>query len=166
MTTAAVLASVLGALTLAGSRTQRPLLFAVPILAFIRITLNALDGMVAQATDTAHPGGELFNEFADRLSDTAWMVGLAYVIEPLLAIGALVVVLLASFVGVAVRAAGGPREYSGVMGKADRMAVVSIGATIAFFVGEVALTVAAWVIGVGAFVTVLQRIKAARRHLW
>lgn len=165
LTGAAVIASIGGAAAIAFSRRHPWLLLLVPPLAIGRISLNALDGMVATATGTARPFGEVLNESADRLSDMAWFAGLAFVVDPRLALGALVIVLLSSYVGTVTKAAGGPRVYAGIMGKADRMIALSAAAVIAFFVGPGVLVIFAWAVAVGAAITILQRIAAARQVL-
>lgn len=165
LTLAVVLLSVAGAVELWLSRRQPLLLLVVPLLAMGRITLNALDGMVATTTGTARPFGEVLNESADRLSDAAWFAGLATVADPRLALGTLAAVLVSSYVGTVSKAAGGPRIYSGVMGKADRMIVVSIGAIIVWFTGPWLWNWMLLVVGAGSLVTVVQRVLVARRSL-
>lgn len=165
LTATAFFVSVLGFLAFSRSQDFPILLFLIPILALARITLNALDGMVATATGTARPMGEVFNEVSDRLSDVAWLVGLIYIIDARIALGALAAALLASFVGVVVKAAGGPRIYAGIVGKADRMLILAVASPVAFFAGPIALAIAAWIIAAGSAITVLQRIAYARQHL-
>ena len=48
------------------------------VLIQLRLIANMLDGMVAIATATASPLGEIYNELPDRISDTAVLVGLGY----------------------------------------------------------------------------------------
>lgn len=168
LTWAALILSVAGGAAIAVSGRYRWPLLAVPLLALGRITLNALDGMVATATGSARPFGEVFNESADRLSDTAWFAGLAFVVDPRIALGVLVVVLLSSYVGTVAKAAGGPRIYTGVMGKADRMIAFSIFALAAFFRSGWSaqlLQALAWIVGAGAIFTLAQRLLIARRTL-
>jgi CDP-diacylglycerol--glycerol-3-phosphate 3-phosphatidyltransferase len=143
-------------------------LLLVPLGAFLRTAANALDGMVAQATETGHPLGEVLNETADRLADVAVFlpVGLVPGVPSLLVTGALAAMLTVSFLGVVVKAAGGPRVAAGVMGKPDRMFVAGAAAIVALWVdpGRV-FTWALWVVTVGCLVTLLQRAVAARRAL-
>ncbi|HVF12525.1 MAG TPA: CDP-alcohol phosphatidyltransferase family protein [Actinomycetota bacterium] len=167
LTLLALLLSIAGGVCLAISDRARWTLLIVPLLAMGRITLNALDGMVAVAASTASPFGEVKNEVADRLSDIAWFTGLSFAIEPILGMTALVVVLLNSYIGTVSKAAGGPRLYDGIMGKADRMGLLSIAAPLEFgrVLGLNHLSIfAASVIGMG-LVTSVQRLVAARRHL-
>jgi phosphatidylglycerophosphate synthase len=84
----------------------------------------------------------------------------------LLVASALAAMLVVSFLGVVIKAAGGPRVYQGVMGKPDRMLVLGI-AAIAGLATEprVAFTLALWVVLTGAAITLGQRALIARREL-
>lgn len=166
LTALAVILSIGGGAALSLSERNRWLLLTIPFLAMGRITLNALDGMVATATRTARPFGEVFNEVADRLSDVAWFVGLGFVINPRLSLGALVAVLLSSYAGTVAKAAGGSRLYGGVMGKADRMIAFSTFAVAAFFRwSEWVFEVLSYLVGAGALITLLQRLLTAHKTL-
>lgn len=95
----------------------------ISLLLMLRITLNALDGMVAQVKGIARKQGEILNEMLDRYSDTAVILGLIFssIVKPWLGYLALISVLLSSFSGILGKAVYGKREFSGPMGKADRM---------------------------------------------
>ncbi|MBV6631561.1 MAG: CDP-alcohol phosphatidyltransferase family protein [Alphaproteobacteria bacterium] len=97
------------------------LLCYLPLL-FLRMALNALDGLVARQTGTSSRAGMIFNEVADITSDVAMYV-------PFLAvIGVDYVALLAAVLtGVVVELSGiwrlkgdGYRAYHGPLGKSDR----------------------------------------------
>ncbi|MCA1838853.1 MAG: CDP-alcohol phosphatidyltransferase family protein [Actinomycetota bacterium] len=165
ITATALLLSVAGALCFMFAGWLRWLLLLVPFLAMGRITLNALDGMVAVADGSARPYGEVLNETCDRLSDVVWFIGLGSVTFFRPAAAALAMVLLSSYIGTVAKAAGGSRIYAGVMGKADRMIVVSIASASAYFVGERALKAGVWVILAGSAVTAIQRLFISRRML-
>ena len=111
---------------------------AIPLLLLLRITLNALDGMVAQATGKARAFGEVLNEGTDRLSDVAILLGIA--VSPLASLGwgtaATVAVLLSSYVGTLGKAVGAGRQYGGVLGKADRMLYLGLVCVASFFIGN------------------------------
>lgn len=157
ITYAALFFSLLGGGALAISPDFRGALLTVPVFAIGRTALNALDGMVAKATGVARPFGEMLNEFLDRIADAVWFAGLALAIDPVLMLATLAGVLVSSYLGTAVKAAGGPRIYSGVMGKADRMIVLSVGAVVAFVAGLQILRYTAILIAVGVAVTIVQR---------
>ncbi len=146
----------------------------VPVLFFLRIAANALDGMVAQWTDRASARGELVNEFSDRINDVLILGGLLLsgVVNILLGAGAVVLVLLISYMGILPRAAGGPRLYEGPLGKADRMLYLGLACLAAFI-----LPVGGWVSATQVFeamlvvfiitglITLVRRIHGAWRHL-
>jgi CDP-diacylglycerol--glycerol-3-phosphate 3-phosphatidyltransferase len=165
VTLSAVPVAALGGLCLALSDSVPALLLLVPLLASIRLILNLLDGLVARRTGTTHAMGELYNELGDRLSDTLFIGGLAFVaaVGPMLAFAAVIMALLASYVGVTARALGAPRQYGGVMSKPGRMIALSIAAPLAWLSGESwALVLATWIILLGSLLTMLQRIRATR----
>jgi phosphatidylglycerophosphate synthase len=155
---------VIGGLLLwAGARVPVLLLF-VPLVALGRTALNALDGLVARRAGLARPWGEVLNELGDRLADVALLGGLALAptSDGRLGAAALVATLLASQVGVLGKAAGGPRQYGGVMGKADRMLYLALAALVAGPARrpEWLNAYLALVLG-GALATLVQRGRAA-----
>lgn len=165
LTLGAVPVAVLGGLCLALSDSLTVLLLAVPFLAATRLVLNLIDGQVARETGTTHPMGELLNELGDRVSDVLFIGGLAFVaaVGPTLALAAVVAALLSSYAGVAAKAAGVPRQYGGIMSKPGRMITLSVAAPLAFLAADSRpLAAAAWVILVGALITLAQRLLAAR----
>ncbi len=139
-------------------------LLLVPVLLFLRITLNALDGMIAQDRGTAWAGGELFNELSDRLADIAILVAAALWpgVPPLLGFGMVIAVLLSSYVGILAKAAGAARQYGGIMGKADRMLCVGLAAVVAAVDSARATQVweaLALIVLAGALITLVQRLR-------
>jgi phosphatidylglycerophosphate synthase len=168
VTVAGVIFAAVGGLGIWMGRHGGPWLLLVPAGALLRTAANALDGWIAQKTGTSRPLGEVLNETADRVADVAMVLPVALVpgVSSLLVAGALAAMLIVSFLGVAIKAAGGPRVYAGVMGKPDRMLVLGI-AAIAGLVTEprVAFTLALWVVLSGAAITLVQRAVIARREL-
>jgi phosphatidylglycerophosphate synthase len=160
--------SVLGGLALWGAQRWPLLLLLIVPVALGRTALNALDGMVAVDTGVARPWGEVLNEFSDRLADVALFTGVSFAPGSLPPLGAatMIVMLLSSYLGTAAKAAGGKREYSGIMGKADRMILLSVAAVLALllpglpvFTGFLALVLA------GLCVTIVQRLRAIHAAL-
>jgi phosphatidylglycerophosphate synthase len=168
LTWAAVPVALAGGICLALSPMAAGLLLVVPLAAGLRLGLNLLDGMVARETGATHPLGELWNELGDRLADTLFIGGLALHpgVDPRLALGAVIAALLASYVGITARAAGGRRQYGGLMSKPGRMGTLAAAAPLAFVTQDpVWLAVAAWIILVGGVLTAVARVLAARREL-
>jgi len=125
----ALIISIVAGVVLFYSNKDLRLLYLIPVLAFVRIAFNALDGMVARETKAKNQKfGEVLNEFVDRLSDVAFFLGLAFVsyVNTSWALLTLVAVLVVSYVGIVGKAAGGSRQYVGLMGKADRMFWLSV----------------------------------------
>jgi CDP-diacylglycerol---glycerol-3-phosphate 3-phosphatidyltransferase len=116
------------------------LVVAVPPLAIGRLAANALDGLVARHTGLAHPRGEFFNECCDRISDILVFVGLAFSLHVIasLAWGVLVLALLSSYVGITAKAAGGKRQFGGLLAKADRMIFLALFSPVVIWRGPVA----------------------------
>ena len=115
---------------------HKPLwLLALPVWLFLRMALNAIDGMMAREHNRATPLGAVLNEFGDVLSDLALYLPLAALDESarwpviLFALGA----ALTEFCGVLTRALGGTRRYDGPMGKSDRAFVIGALATATAF---------------------------------
>lgn len=148
---------------------ERPwLLLAVPGVTLVRTALNALDGLVARDTGLARPWGEVLNEFCDRLADLALIGGLALAAPATLALGVGVVVLmlLASYLAILSKAAGGRRQYVGPMGKADRMVALTIAAPLGLVLPlELVYDGFLAVVGVGLALTLVARAQATYRDL-
>jgi CDP-diacylglycerol--glycerol-3-phosphate 3-phosphatidyltransferase len=126
VTIIALLGSVLSGGAVALADKQRALLLLLPVWLFVRMALNAIDGMMARELGMASQLGAVLNEVGDALSDLALYLPLAFVRADsrwavvAFAIGA----LLTEFCGVLGRALGASRRYDGPMGKSDRAFVV------------------------------------------
>ena len=155
--------ALVGGLALWASAAAPGLLLLLPPLVLGRTALNALDGLVARATGLARPWGEVLNEFCDRLADVALLGGVALAPGASAPLGAavLVVRLLASSRGTAAKAAGGRRQYGGIMAKADRMLALGLAAGLAFCLpGVPVFGVFQIVVLAGLLVTIGQRLGA------
>jgi CDP-diacylglycerol--glycerol-3-phosphate 3-phosphatidyltransferase len=168
LTYAALLLSLLGGLCLYLAAQRIWLLAFVPIVALVRTALNALDGLVAKRTGLARPWGEVLNEFCDRLADVSLLGGMALA-EPadhLLGAATVVAMLLSSYLAILSKAAGGRRQYSGPMGKADRMILLAAAAPLGFFLPlRVVYNLFLGLVLAGLIVTTLQRGRATYREL-
>lgn len=106
------------------------LLLIAPVLCYVRLWCNMLDGMVALASGKASLRGEILNELPDRVSDVVIFVGVAHSgwCAPLAGYWSAIGALLTAYVGVLGQAVGVQREFSGVMAKPWRMVVLHAGA--------------------------------------
>lgn len=168
LTGLALVLSVGGGLALYAAPERPWLLALVPVVAVVRTALNALDGLVARDTDLARPWGEVLNELSDRLADVALIGGLALAAPASLLLGtaALVAMLLSSYLAILSKAAGGRRQYMGPMGKADRMALLAVGAPLGLVLplDQVYNGLLAIVL-VGCLVTLVRRLQATYHDL-
>jgi phosphatidylglycerophosphate synthase len=164
----AVIVAALGGACLALAPWATYLFLAVPFLAALRLVLNILDGAVARQTEVARPMGELWNELGDRVADILFIGGLAFhpAVDTRLVLAAVSAALLASYAGVAARAAGGARQYTGIMSKPGRMVVLALAAPLAWLTLDTRwLDAGLAMIAIGAVITLGQRVYAARREL-
>jgi CDP-diacylglycerol--glycerol-3-phosphate 3-phosphatidyltransferase len=161
----AAITSVLYGLALFYQPESHWLWLGLPLFLFIRMALNAIDGMLAREFNQKSALGGLLNEFGDVISDIALYLPFALVtgIPGWLIISIILLSILTEYVGVSAVMVGASRRYDGPMGKSDR----------AFFFGALALIIGLgiqlqpWVMPVLGFVvillciTILNRIKQA-----
>lgn len=167
LTLAAVPVAIIGGCCLLASTAVPVILLAVPVLATTRLVLNLLDGAVARRSGRIHARGELYNEVGDRAADIAFLAPVAFLpgaSAPVVLLGVLAAVM-ASFVGLAAKAAGGERLYRGILSKPGRMVLLSVCAVAAIPVGPPAWTVFGPVLLVGAILTLIERLIVAVRRL-
>ena len=100
----------------------RLLLLLMPLWLFLRMALNAIDGMLAREHDMQSRLGALLNEMGDVISDVALYLPLALVPGLNAALVVLVVIagVMAEMAGVAAVQIGAARRYDGPFGKSDR----------------------------------------------
>ena len=167
VTIAAVPVAVVGGALLLASPQASWLLLVVPFLAALRLILNLLDGALARQTGRSHPRGELLNELCDRLADIALLAPVAVLpgADSVIVLLGVIGSLLASYVGITTRAAGGQRLYRGILSKPGRMVLLSAAAVAAFAVGDVAWTWFGPLLLLGASLTLLERLVVAFRQL-
>lgn len=163
-----LLLSLIAGVCLYYSSSKPELLLYVPVLVFVRTAFNALDGLVSRALGVASSFGEVLNEFLDRISDSVIFFGLALATFSNLALGSLtvIVILLNSYLSIVSKAAGGSRQYGGVMGKADRMVYVGAMSLLVYVTHNASL----WnyffaFILLGTSITLVQRFITTKNEL-
>src|SRR5688572_21609641 len=97
-----IVASALAAACFAFAWRWPALLIVAPLLCYVRLWLNMLDGMVALASGKASRRGEILNDLPDRASDLLVFAGLAHgeLCNPFAAYWAAIFALLTAYVGV------------------------------------------------------------------
>lgn len=118
---AAVVSLVVGT-AIAVSRGARGALLLLPAVLFVRMALNAIDGMLAREHGQKSRLGALLNEIGDVVSDAALYLPLALVpgFDARLAVGIVLLAVLSEMTGVLGSTIGASRRYDGPMGKSDR----------------------------------------------
>lgn len=121
VTLAAMLLSILvGALLLLFPYPQ--LFILLPFVLFIRMALNAIDGMLAREHNQKSYLGAILNEIGDIISDIALYLPFILLFPHdfwwILLI--LLLALFTEFIGVIAQAIGASRRYDGPIGKSDR----------------------------------------------
>lgn len=132
VTLAALALSLATAAWLALAPETRAPYFAYPLLLFLRMALNAMDGMLAREFNQKSRLGAFLNELGDVLSDAALFLALGFIAgasAPLAALFALLAVTT-EMTGVIAQTQGASRRYDGPMGKSDR--AFAIGAFMLF----------------------------------
>ncbi|MCI4344921.1 MAG: CDP-alcohol phosphatidyltransferase family protein [Thermoplasmata archaeon] len=110
------------------ARWEGPLLFLpVAVLIFTGGVFDALDGEVARRTKRASLRGDFLDHVYDRYADVAILLGLAAsgFVNPVLTLLGLVSLLLVSYLGTQAQAVGGGRAYGGLLGRADRLLLLT-----------------------------------------
>ena len=118
---AAVLSLAAGGAIAARPDARWPLLL-IPVVLFLRMALNAIDGLLAREHDMRSRLGALLNELGDVISDSALYLPLALVpgVAAGLVVPAVVLGVIAEMTGVVAVQIGAERRYDGPMGKSDR----------------------------------------------
>jgi CDP-diacylglycerol---glycerol-3-phosphate 3-phosphatidyltransferase len=139
---------------------------ALPVVLFVRMALNAIDGMLAREHHMKSALGAILNEITDVLSDVA--LYLPFALLPTVSLWLVVVLvifaIISEMMGVVAVQIGASRRYDGPMGKSDR----------AFVFGVIALAIGCgiapglwmnYVFGVVLLLTVWTVVNRARHAL-
>lgn len=119
--TALTLSCLVGGV-IAANPDRTSLLLLLPGTLFVRMALNAIDGMLAREHDMKTRLGAVLNELGDVVSDSALYLPLALVpaFNHWLVVGLVILAVMVEMVGVVAIQIGASRNYAGPMGKSDR----------------------------------------------
>ncbi|MBD2801487.1 CDP-alcohol phosphatidyltransferase family protein [Xenorhabdus sp. M] len=94
----------------------------LPIFLFIRMALNAIDGMLAREHHQKSHLGAIYNELGDVISDVALYLPFCFLpgVSSVNLFVVLFLTILTEFIGILTQAIGASRRYDGPMGKSDR----------------------------------------------
>lgn len=168
VTIAAMLISVAAGVLIALFPENALLFWLLPLVLFVRMALNAIDGIMAREFGQASKLGAYLNEIGDIISDVALIVPFALV-APFAAAGVVafaMTAMIAEYAGVLGVMTGGGRGYDGPFGKSDRALALGV---IAALIGS-GIILPAWfgwafpLMAVLSVVTALNRIRAGLRR--
>jgi CDP-diacylglycerol--glycerol-3-phosphate 3-phosphatidyltransferase len=166
VTLAAAVLSVATGVVLAIWSAQPPAWLLLPVVLFVRMALNAIDGMLAREHGQKSALGAYLNELCDVVSDAALYLPFALVpgVQSIVVIVAVLLAALSEMAGVVAVQVGAERRYDGPMGKSDR----------AFGFGLLAVLIAvsiipgqwlSWAIGLVALLTAWTIVNRVREGL-
>jgi len=135
ITLSSILLSLLIGIAFWYASYNKLLFLTLPIGLFIRMALNALDGMMARTYNQQTKKGEVLNELGDIISDV-------FIFFPLLIYEKRYIYLIIIFIclsiinefsGILGKVISGQRRYDGPMGKSDRAFIIGIYGILSFF---------------------------------
>lgn len=134
ITLAALLLSALQGALLCLFPASRVVLLSLPFVLFLRMALNAIDGMLAREHNMKSPLGAFLNELGDVLSDIFLYLPFALLpgMPAPLIFASVLLAILTEMTGLTALLVGADRRYDGPMGKSDRAFVFGL---LAFLLG-------------------------------
>lgn len=169
VTVLAALLSVMLGLALACFPDSTVLWLTLPLFLFVRMALNAIDGMLARQYNQKSALGGLLNEVGDVVSDAALYLPFALLpgVSSGLVLAVVLLAMLTEYIGVCAVMVGASRRYDGPMGKSDRAFVLGACA-LALGLGYPAgiwLQLVLVIVALLSLLTVLNRGRAALREV-
>ncbi|MHC2459170.1 phosphatidylglycerophosphate synthase [Rhizobium leguminosarum] len=137
----------------------------------LRLVCNLLDGMVAIEGGKKTKSGPLYNEFPDRISDNLLLVAAGYACGfAWLGWLAALLAALTAYIRVFGGAVGLPQDFSGIMAKQRRMAVLTAGLVAQSIetlisASNWSLILASAIIAAGSLITCITRTITLARSL-
>jgi len=104
-------------------------LYGASLFVFLNGFFDAIDGKVAKLTNKTSDLGDFLDHALDRYADVFMVGGLAlsaWCRYPSIGLLAIVGMLLTSYMGTQAQAIGYKRNYSGILGRADRLVLLMI----------------------------------------
>jgi CDP-diacylglycerol--glycerol-3-phosphate 3-phosphatidyltransferase len=122
VTLAACGLSLLVALTVALLASHAWIFLLIPLWMFLRMALNAMDGMLAREFGQQSRLGAYLNELTDVIADSALYLPFALLpgVSPALVVLVVLLAVISEYTGVLGVMVGASRRYDGPMGKSDR----------------------------------------------
>jgi CDP-diacylglycerol--glycerol-3-phosphate 3-phosphatidyltransferase len=165
VTLAALIGSVLVGGLFAAWPASRWTALLIPVWLFLRMALNAIDGMLAREHRMQSSLGGMLNELGDVLSDAALYLPFALVpgISGAIIVAIVTLAIITEMAGVVAVQVGASRRYDGPVGKSDRAFVFGLLALLLALGMEPAtwLNAALAVVAAGTALTTVNRCREA-----
>ena len=126
VTILALLLSIVTGIILSIFHENKWIYILMPIVMFVRMALNAIDGVMAKKYQMKSHLGLLLNELGDVISDLFLFIPFVFIAEDY-GIGIMLFIslsIISEMAGVTVQVIGSSRRYDGPMGKSDRAFIV------------------------------------------
>lgn len=145
------------------------LFILIPIWLFIRMALNAIDGMLAREFNQKSPLGGYLNEITDVVSDAALYLPFAFV-TPFTSVQIVLIIWLSAlteFCGVLGQVQAKTRRYDGPLGKSDRAFLFgALGLAYTFYPTlPQSLYYLAWLVIILLVITCIKRVYSGLQEL-
>ena len=168
VTVAAMLLSLAAGAVVFFQPGKHQALLLIPVVLFIRMALNAIDGMLAREFSMKSHLGAILNELGDVISDAALYLPLALVpgFSADLVVVVVILAIVSEMTGVVAVQTGAQRQYKGPMGKSDRAFVFGLMALLTGLEVPPAPWVPAvlWLTVLLLLVTIVNRARCALRE--
>ncbi|QFU83694.1 CDP-alcohol phosphatidyltransferase family protein [Natronorubrum aibiense] len=151
---------------LLGGRADPIWYVVAAILVFLNGWLDIVDGALAREQNVASAGGDLLDHVLDRYADIVVIGGLAAGLEDyLLGFLAVTGVVMTSYLGTQAQAVGLDRVYGGLVGRADRLAIIGLVGFLAYPISGTygGLTLIGWLL---VFLAVVGHLTALQRFVY
>ncbi len=166
VTISAVLLSLIMGAAIGWQPENLTLLLLVPLVMFVRMGLNAIDGLLAREHNMQTPLGAILNELGDVVADAGLYLPFAFIagISANLIVLIVILSIMSEMTGVIGIQIGASRRYNGPMGKSDRAFVFGL---IALLLG-LGVSTGIWLtilLGIVTFLLVLTIVNRAYQAL-
>ena len=110
-------------------------LLLASLMVFLTAVFDALDGIVARMRNLSSKRGDLIDHTLDRVADIIMVGGIALgtLVDITIGFSAIIGIIMLSYMGTQAQAIGAGRDYAGLLGRADRLVVLTIIPVIQYF---------------------------------
>jgi CDP-diacylglycerol--glycerol-3-phosphate 3-phosphatidyltransferase len=168
VTVAALMLSLAEGAAIAVTHGARWTLILLPVALFVRMALNAIDGMLAREFNQKSRLGAVLNELGDVVSDAALYLPFAVIpgVSPIAVVAIVILAITGEMAGVVAIQVGAGRRYDGPFGKSDRAVFFAIFAVVVaagIWPGRFSDPVL-WIAAAAGALTIVNRVRAALRE--